>query len=142
MPDAPLTAFSGQHGTGTLEFPAGYGEYFDPGAMKLAQELIWPGEPYRRFSVEELALAGFVVDSEPFEKYFDVTHLKTIAFLADCMDAGFALPEPRNPDLEIFFPGVRHDVGHLHLVTLNGGRVVKREPASPDSLDGPDSLDR
>ena len=104
--------------------------------MLRAKNAVLPGQPDARLGIEELVLAGFVVDSQPFQKCFDMTKLKKIEFAHDCIDAGFSLSSKQCKKTEIVVPtgkpptfmeAVMHKLKDLKIVTLSKGQVIKRE---------------
>lgn len=72
--------------------------------MVIARNKALPGKPNAKLGIEALELGGFAVDSKPFEHCFDLTKLKQITFSESCLDAGFALPKLRHPELKVVVP--------------------------------------
>ncbi|KAI9777897.1 MAG: hypothetical protein M1816_004386 [Peltula sp. TS41687] len=137
------TEARGTQGSEGRDFYEGFGEYLDYVKMVVARNKVLPGNPDAKLGIVELELGGFAVDSKPFEHCFDMTKLEEMKFSENCLDAGFALPKNRRPDLKVTVPpghkhidtattAVRYSLKKdLKLVTLKGGKVVKREPAFP-----------
>lgn len=89
--------------------------------------------------IKVLRLQGFVVDALPFAQGFD--NLERIDFLANCFDAGFALPEQLREKVEVttitkddndsdsirVYP--REDV---QLITETVGELMVRSKSVPD----------
>lgn len=133
--------FSGEKGTGVLSFRCGYGEYLDPIAILKAKNVMKPNEPDAKLGIEELVLAGFVVDSQALQKCFNLKKLRRIEFAHDCVDAGFSIPTKERGHIEVVVPNSASKPqptltsavkpGEIQLVTLKGGKVIHREPAFP-----------
>ena len=88
-----LTRCSGYKGHGQLHHEIGYGELLDSLAIGLAQKRAKRhGSVNDKFSIATLNLTSFVVDADPFIKWFDSRKLKDVNFDGFCVDAGFALP--------------------------------------------------
>lgn len=137
-------SFSGNRGSGLLHYRHGYGEYLDPISILTAKRAAIGDQPDARLPIENLTLAGFVVDSQAFDKCFDMRKMKRLEFAHDCVDAGFTLESEVRARIRIIIPkGAGQHTSNkgrvfkpedVKLVTLERGRVVKREPVDPAML--------
>ncbi|KAI9715286.1 MAG: hypothetical protein M1812_006097 [Candelaria pacifica] len=152
--------YHGDKGSGIIHNQLGYGEYLDPLAIMKARNVMRPvidKEEDKVIHLKHLALAGFVIDAQPFMKAFCQGCLKHLEILHDCIDAGMSMPEKMLQNLEVSIPTTetgtrvritkytpsgrdnyepaRHvpddqvDPTKMYMVTLVGGVVVHRELA-------------
>ena len=61
------------------------------------------GPVNEKLTIVKLSLTGFVVDSYPFNTWFDRRRLREIHFMHDCIDAGFGLSTWQEP-VRITYP--------------------------------------
>ena len=103
-----LTDFDdrGDDAQGILNTDYGFSEYLDSKAIKegktRAHEM---GSEMLYLSIVKLTLAGFVVDADPFLRYFNPLRIREINFKRDCVDAGFFLPRALQPIVSISASG-------------------------------------
>ncbi len=98
------------------------------------------GPVNEKLSIVTLRLTGFVVDADPFKRWFDPNKLKEIDFVNDCIDAGFGLTSEMLQKVKITCPGddgprtiqaQSFKLSDLKLITLKKGKKVAEEPAFP-----------
>lgn len=78
-----------------------------------------------KLTIVQLKLAGFVVDANPFEDWFDGTKLRSVVFMADCFDSGFGLSSTFS-QTKVYYPhnDMRHnDVTHATITKFPAGSV-------------------
>ena len=81
----------------------GTGEYLDRMAMfharcRVVQAGMTVGE---RVTIQKISFMGFVVDGEPFRRWFDMEKLRHIHFKSLNIDAGFYIPEGYETKIEV-----------------------------------------
>jgi hypothetical protein len=86
-----------------------------------------------RLPIKKLVLSGFVVDAEPFFKWFNPNLLRTIEFKHDCLDAGFALPAFMEGRVEIFWPQEENPNG---TETAIEGKVYQSKQLAAEEFKG------
>ncbi|KAI9706664.1 MAG: hypothetical protein M1836_003673 [Candelina mexicana] len=120
---------SGDKGSGVINYQLGYGEYLDPLAIMKARRVMCPvvdKEHDKYIHLEYLALAGFVVDAQPFIKAFCPGCLKHLEIVHDCIDAGLAMPEQMLANLQLSIPSTK---------TGTEVRITKYTPCGRESYD-------
>lgn len=146
-PSNLLTFCSGDKGQGTLHHNIGYGEYLDTFAiMNAKKEAQAKGPVTEKLPIGTLRLTGFVVDADPFKRWFDLEKLREIDFTNDCIDAGFGLPGEMLQKVKITYPGDESakvlqaqafKLSDVKLITLKKGKKVAEEPAFPQFSKAP-----
>lgn len=136
-----LTYCSGDKGEGVLRHSIGYGEYLDTFAiMNAKKEAQAKGPVTEKLPIATLRLTGFVVDADPFKRWFDPEKLREIDFTQDCIDAGFGLSVNMLQKVKISYPGGEapkvlqaqaFKLSDVKLITLKKGKKVAEEPAFP-----------
>ncbi len=136
-----LTDFSGNKGQGIMRHNIGYGEYLDTLAIMNARKEAKPkGSVNEKLPIAILRLTGFVVDADPFKRWFDPKKLREIDFANDCIDAGFGLSLEMLQNVKITCPGdgaprvietQAFKLSDVKLITLKKGKKVAEEPAFP-----------
>lgn len=124
-----------------LRHNLGYGEYLDTFAiMNAKKEAQTKGPITEKLPIATLRLTGFVVDADPFKRWFDPEKLRDIDFTNDCIDAGFGLPVEMLRKVKITYPGGEapkvlqaqaFKLSDVKLITLKKGKKVAEEPAFP-----------
>ncbi|KAI9799897.1 MAG: hypothetical protein M1833_003819 [Piccolia ochrophora] len=133
------SSYHGDGGQGILHANIGCGEYLDPLAILRAKKATRSNAA--RLSIEELVLAGFVVDALAFERYFDPQRLRVIDLARDCVDAGLTLREemrhrvkvgcPRQSGMGEVMLGKVCQGSDIHIVTVRGGNRLRRGEKDP-----------
>ena len=140
-----LTFFSGDNGRGVVHHRYGYGEYLDVDCISQARDIAASKmgsncEMPELLEIEELVLEGFIVDRLALQRWFNPSTLKRLDFVAHRRDAGLAIgndetSQPQiitRPDIKQASLRVRKVTQHhrncLKILTLQGGRVVRRVP--------------
>ncbi|KAI9775943.1 MAG: hypothetical protein M1835_005660 [Candelina submexicana] len=121
--------YHGDKGSGVINYQLGYGEYLDPLAIMKARRVMCPvvdSEHDKYIHLEHLALAGFVVDAQPFIKAFCPECLKHLEIVQDCVDAGLAMPELMLANLQLSIPTTK---------TGTEVRITKYTPCGRESYD-------
>lgn len=129
-----LTSCSGYKGHGQLHHEIGYGELLDSLAIGLAQRRAKKQGPVNdKLSIATLNLTSFVVDADPFVKWFDGRKLRGVNFDGFCIDAGLALPLEMLDHVNVSIPSgaiprvvtaKRYGAGSVKLVTIRMRRKV------------------
>ncbi|KAI9840937.1 MAG: hypothetical protein M1837_001116 [Sclerophora amabilis] len=132
--------YRGHKGAGILDKKHGYGEYLDVVCISNSRKRIHPKTPDIKLPLETLVLGGFVVDREPFDKFFDARKLRRIEFAHDCVDAGFTLSPQMRGQADIVYPRRDGDTTiapqvfsarDVNFETFQGGRPIESMPAFP-----------
>ncbi|KAK5045305.1 hypothetical protein LTR84_009411 [Exophiala bonariae] len=99
--------YLGYHGEGVLHDEFGSGEYLDQQAIKMAQMSVGTAvsqENLHLLPITHLTLKNFVVDANPFFRWFDPNLLEEIVLKAGCVDAGFYLPPNMKTAIKVDAP--------------------------------------
>lgn len=131
------------NGDGTLHNDIGTGEYLDKRIIESSRLLArMMGPTNSRLSIVVIRLAGFVVDGDPFDLWFEPHRLRRIQFKHNCVDAGFYLGEFMKDTVEVIFPkkavpntaqiGRVVDLAkELKVIELRKGRKISEAPYYP-----------
>lgn len=114
--------------------------------MNAKKEAQAKGPVTEKLPIGTLRLTGFVVDADPFKRWFDLEKLREIDFTNDCIDAGFGLPGEMLQKVKITYPGDESakvlqaqafKLSDVKLITLKKGKKVAEEPAFPQFSKAP-----
>ncbi|KAJ9349936.1 hypothetical protein C8Q69DRAFT_531679 [Paecilomyces variotii] len=131
------------NGDGNIHNDIGTGEYLDKRIIESSRLLArMMGPTNSRLSVVVIRLAGFVVDGDPFDLWFEPHRLRRIQFKHNCVDAGFYLGEFMKDTVEVIFPkkavpntaqiGRVVDLAkELKVIELRKGRKISEAPYYP-----------
>lgn len=127
-------------GHGQLHHELGYGELLDSLAIGLAQKRAKEqGLVGDKLSIATLNLTSFVVDADPFVKWFDSGKLRDVNFDGFCVDAGFSLPQEMRHQVTVSIPNgalprvvmaKKYQTGSAKLITVGKGRTAATNEAS------------
>lgn len=140
-------------GHGQLHHELGYGELLDSLAIGLAQKRAKrEGLVGDKLSIATLNLTSFVVDADPFVKWFDSAKLKDINFNGFCVDAGFSLPQEMLGQVTVSIPNgalprvvlaKKCQTGSAKLITIRKGKnVATNEASRAENLEGKREAER
>ena len=117
----------------------GYGELLDSVAIGLAQKRAKRRGPVNdKLSIAILNLTSFVVDADPFVKWFDSRKLRVVNLDGFCVDAGFALPLEMLHQVKVSIPNgamptitmaKKYRAGSVKRITIRTGRKVETNEA-------------
>lgn len=126
-------------GHGQLHHELGYGELLDSLAIGLAQKRAKKqGLVGDKLSIATLNLTSFVVDADPFVKWFESGKLRNVNFNGFCVDAGFSLPQEMLHQVTVSIPNgalprvvtaKKYQTGSAKLITIGEGRTAATNEA-------------
>ncbi|SLM34749.1 hypothetical protein LPUS_03685 [Lasallia pustulata] len=139
--------YHGYKGRGQLHHTIGYGELLDSVAIGLAQKRAKRRGPVNgKLSIATLNLTSFVVDADPFVKWFDSRKLRGVNFDGFCIDAGFALPLEMLHQVKVSIPNgaiptvtmaKKYRDGSVKRITIRAGtKVATNEAGGAENLEG------